>query len=300
MDSKDPNFFKLNYLCLNKIGAISNQSVIIEKNLKMPDKSTRTKSNKTSISKLPMTPKYNKIDNSKSMLKEKDTSRKKVNWSRAKLNNRKVLNNICMSYYNDNNKINSALECPISLSPSTQQRNYRLNLYNEIMSNTNNYDKKNIKFNTGKNDISGDNISSGNIINNTFIPLTETKYNYLNNNNTYFHTNFVFKIDNNSNFNTKIFKDTNCKISPNKKKNKNIKKLFIVIILVKMIIIVIIILIKILKFIQNQKIERIIMKNKKIKMILKIKIILIIYLIKYVIILFYLTNKIEILISIKL
>ena len=226
MDSKDPNFFKLNYLCLNKIGAISNQSVIIEKNLKMPDKSTRTKSNKTSISKLPMTPKYNKIDNSKSMLKEKDTSRKKVNWSRAKLNNRKVLNNICMSYYNDNNKINSALECPISLSPSTQQRNYRLNLYNEIMSNTNNYDKKNIKFNTGKNDISGDNISSGNIINNTFIPLTETKYNYLNNNNTYFHTNFVFKIDNNSNFNTKIFKDTNCKISPNKKKNKNIKKFF--------------------------------------------------------------------------
>ena len=228
MDFKDPNFFRLNYLCLNNLGTTSNQSVIIEQNIKKSDKA-QTKSNKTSISKIPSTPKYNKINNSKSLLKDKNSSRRKTNWSKARLNNRKVLNNIYKYYINDNS---NPIGIPISLSPAStayrdnKQRNYRINLYNEIISKTNTADyRRNNRINSGNN-TSGDNISTGNIINNTFMPLTETKCNYLNNNNTYFHTNFVFKIDSNPNINNKLYKGSSYKLTPNKKKNKNIKNLF--------------------------------------------------------------------------
>ena len=228
MDFKDPNFFRLNYLCLNNLGTTSNQSVIIEQNIKKPDK-VQTKSNKTSITKIPSTPKYNKINNSKSLLKDKNTSRRKTNWSKARLNNRKVLNNIYKYYINDNS---TPIGIPISLSPTNtayrdnKQKNYRINLYNEIISKTNNADyRRNNRINSGNN-TSGENISSGNIINNTFMPLTETKCNYLNNNNTYFHTNFVFKIDSNSNINNKLYKGSSYKLTPNKKKNKNMKNIF--------------------------------------------------------------------------
>jgi len=229
MDFKDPNFFRLNYLCLNSLGTTSNQSVIIEQSIKKSDKSQKTKSNKTSITKIPSTPKYNKINNSKSLLKDKNTSRRKTNWSKARLNNRKVLNNIYKYYINDNS---TPIGIPISLSPAstayrdTKQRNYRINLYNEIISKTNNADyRRNNRINSGCN-TSGDNISSGNIINNTFMPLTETKCNYLNNNNTYFHTNFVFKINSNPNVNNKLYKGSSYKLTPNKKKNKNLKNIF--------------------------------------------------------------------------
>ena len=61
------------------------------------------------------------------------------------------------------------------------------------MGNSNKY--KNSKKKFSMNNVSQDNARNVNIINNTFIPMTETKNNYLNNINTFFHTNFVFKID---------------------------------------------------------------------------------------------------------
>ena len=126
------------------------------------------------------------------------------------------------------------MDFPILLSLTTpenreiRQKNYNFNLYNEIICKTNNH-HNNKKFRQIGNEgnYTHQNISSGNIIhNNTFIPLTETKYNYLNNNNTYFHTNFVFKIDNSSNFNKKLYKGNSHKQTPNKKRSKNFKKFF--------------------------------------------------------------------------
>ena len=38
MDLNDPNFFRLNYLCLNGINALGSQSVIIEKSITQPKK----------------------------------------------------------------------------------------------------------------------------------------------------------------------------------------------------------------------------------------------------------------------
>ena len=46
------------------------------------------------------------------------------------------------------------------------------------------------------------------------------------NNNTYFNTNFVFKIDNSSNFNNEISKGSSCRKSPIKRRSKNFKKYF--------------------------------------------------------------------------
>ena len=230
MDIKNPNFFKLNYLCLNKIDSISNQCVIIEKSIGKQDKTQRNKSNKSSISKMPSTPKYNKLDNSKTLIKEKNSYRKKTNWSRTKAGNKKISSNIYLSYYIDNNKTNTIFGYPISFSPTNtiyrknKQKSYRINLYNEIMSKSNNYKKDN-KFNSCVN-ASQDNISNGNIINNTFMPMTEAKYNYLNNSNTYFHSNFVFKTESNSNCNNKIYKGSFSKLTPNKKRNKKLKNIF--------------------------------------------------------------------------
>ena len=51
MDLKDPNFFRLNYLCLNKVGSVTSQSVIIDKNISKPKRIQRVKSGTTSISK---------------------------------------------------------------------------------------------------------------------------------------------------------------------------------------------------------------------------------------------------------
>ena len=234
MDLKE-NFFKLNYLCLNNFGPISNESVIIEQNIKRQEKNQRNKSNKNSVSKLPSTPKYNKINHSKKLLKEKNSSRDKIAWSRAKLNNRKVLNNICQSYYNDNCKNMTEFGSKISLSPATSafrenkhKKNYRFNIYNQIVSKTNN-NCNNKHFNRISSGTanSHENISLGNIINNTFMPMTETKYNYLNNNNTYYHTNFVFKFDSNPNFNkNKLGRGSSQKLTPDKKASKNIKNYF--------------------------------------------------------------------------
>ena len=225
MDIKDPNFFKLNYLCLNKLDSISNQCIIIEKNIGKHKKNQRNKSNKSSISKMPSTPKYNKLDNSKSLLKEKIDYRIKTNWSRTKVEN-KNLSNINLSYYTNNSKTKTIFGYPISFSPTTpiykenKNKSYRINLYNKIMAKSNNY-KKNNRLNSGTN-ISQDNISNGNIINNPFIPMTEIKYNYLNNN-SYFHTNLVFKIDSSSICNNKIKKGSFNKLTPDKNRIKNLK-----------------------------------------------------------------------------
>ena len=234
MDLKE-NFFKLNYLCLNNFGPISNESVIIEQSIKKPDKNQRNKSNKNSISKLPSTPKYNKINHSKKLLKEKNSSRDKITWSRAKLNSRKVLNNICQSYYNENGKNMTDLGSKFSLSPTTSayrdnkhKKNYRFNIYNQITSKGNNNcnNKRFNRISTGTAN-SHENISLGNIINNTFMPMTETKFNYLNNNNTYYHNNFVFKFDSNPNFNKhKLGRASSPKLTPDKKASKNIKNYF--------------------------------------------------------------------------
>ena len=234
MDLKE-NFFKLNYLCLNNFGPISNESVIIEQSIKKQDKNQRNKSNKNSISKLPSTPKYNKINHSKKLLKEKNSSKDKIAWSRAKLNSRKVLNNICQSYYNDNSKNMTEFGSKFSLSPTTSafrdnkhKKNFRFNIYNQIVSKTNNNcnNKHFNRISTGTAN-SNENISLGNIINNTFMPMTETKYNYLNNNNTYYHTNFVFKFDSNPNFNKKkLCRGSSQRLTPDKKASKNIKNYF--------------------------------------------------------------------------
>ena len=230
MDIKDPNFFKLNYLCLNKIDSISNQCVIIKKNIGRHQKNQRNKSNKSSILKMPSTPKYYKLDNTNTnnQLKEKNSYGRKSNWSRTKVDNKKNSSNICLSYYTINDKNDTIFGYPNSFSPTTpiyrgnKQKSYRINLYNKIMAKSNNY-KKNNKFSSGKN-VSQDNISNGKIINNnTLNPMTEEKYNYLNNSNSYFHTNVVFKIDRNSNCNNKIYKSSFHRLTPDKKRSLNLK-----------------------------------------------------------------------------
>ena len=104
MDLKDPNFFHLNYLCINKDGPMSDKSVIIEQNLSTKKRIQRVKSGTTSISKKISTPKYTKIDNSKSLLKELKINNRKHNLSRAKSNNRKVFSNVYQSYYHKKKK----------------------------------------------------------------------------------------------------------------------------------------------------------------------------------------------------
>ena len=173
---------------------------------------------------MPSTPKYYKLDNTNTnnQLKEKNSYGRKSNWSRTKVDNKKNSSNICLSYYTINDKNDTIFGYPNSFSPTStiyrknKQKSYRINLYNEIMSKSNNYKKDN-KFNSGVN-ASQDNISNGNIINNTFMPMTEAKYNYLNNSNTYFHSNFVFKTDSNSNCNNKIYKGSFSKLTPNRKR----------------------------------------------------------------------------------
>ena len=228
MDLDDPNFFRLNYLCLNGINPLGSQSVIIEKGITKSDKIQRVKSGTGSISKKGSAPKYNKIDHTTNNLKERYSNNKKQILIRTKSNNRKVFNNIYQSYYTENNNIKQDSEYPIALSPinnsneENKQKNSNINLYNEMLSKTNN--KRYTRIGTETN-YTHQNISSGNIINNNFVPLTEAKYNYLNNNNTYFHTNFVFKI-NNGNYNGKIYKGSSYRQTPNKKRSKNFKKFF--------------------------------------------------------------------------
>ena len=150
MDFKDPNFFRLNYLCLNKLGPLSNQSVIIEKNISKPNKIQRVRSGTASFSKNISTVKYTKIDNSKSLLKDKNDKNPKNVLTRARSNNRKVFSNIYQSYCTENNRVNTGLDFPILLSPTTpenreiRQKNYNFNLYNEIICKTNNHQMKEI------------------------------------------------------------------------------------------------------------------------------------------------------------
>ena len=94
MDLKDSNFFRLNYLCINKNGTMANQSVIIEKAISKKKAIKRVKSGTTSLSKKTSLPKYNKIDNTGIMIKEKNLYMKKHNMARTKSNNRKLFNNI--------------------------------------------------------------------------------------------------------------------------------------------------------------------------------------------------------------
>ena len=227
MNLNDRNFFRLNYLCLNGIGSLGSQSVIIEKGITKTHKIQRVKSGTSSISKKGSAPKYNKIDNTKNNLQERYSNSKKQILIRAKSNNRKVFNNIYQSYYTENNKINHDSEYPIALSPvsnqngENKQKTCNLNLYNEVISKTNN--KRYTGIGTESN-YSHQNISSGNIISHNFIPLTETKCNYLNSN-TYLNTNIVFKI-NNGIYNRKINKGSSYRQTPNKKRSKNFKKFF--------------------------------------------------------------------------
>ena len=230
MDLNDPNFFRLNYLCLNGIGSLGSQSVIIEKSITQSNINKNARLGNTSLTKKGSVPKYNKIDNTKISLKERYSNNKKQNLAKTKSNNRKVINNIYQTYYTENNRIKPVIEYPIALSPTTtekenNQKNCYLNLYNEIASENNNIRYSRIGTESNYKH-QNQNISSENIINNTFIPLTETKYHYLNNNNTYFHTNFVFKINNGSNSKNKIYRGSSYRQTPNKKRSKNFKKFF--------------------------------------------------------------------------
>ena len=230
MDLNDPNFFRLNYLCLNRNGSLGSQSVIIEKrSIPISNKILRVKSGTTSLTKKVSAPKYNKINNSQNLLKEQYSNNNKQVVNRAKSNNRKVFNNIYQSYYSENKRVNSSIDYPIALSPTTKanrenkQKNCNLNLYNEIVSKKNNNRYSRIR---NEPNYIHQNINSGNIINNDFTPLTEAKYNYLNNNNTYFNTNFVFKIDNGSNNNKNLYRGSSYRQTSNKKRSQNLEKFF--------------------------------------------------------------------------
>lgn len=233
MDLNDPNFFRLNYLCISKLSPMSNQNIIIEKNIQNTKKIQKAKSGMSQ--KLITTPKYSKIDNSKILFHDKNLNKKKQITNRTRSNNKKIFNNKYQSYYSESNRVNTIARYPISASPTTplnrenKQKNYNLNLYNEIICKTNN-NNNNKKHNLIGNDsnYSRENISSGNIFNNNYIPLTEIKNNYLNNSNsnTYIHTNFVFKIDDSANFNKVLYKDSSFRKSPIKKRSKNLKKFF--------------------------------------------------------------------------
>ena len=121
MDLNDPNFFRLNYLCLNRNGSLGSQSVIIEKrSIPISNKILRVKSGTTSLTKKVSAPKYNKINNSQNLLKEQYSNNNKQVVNRAKSNNRKVFNNIHQSYYTENKRVNSSIDYPIALSPTTK------------------------------------------------------------------------------------------------------------------------------------------------------------------------------------
>ena len=222
MNLNDPNFFKLNYLCLNKKGSMVNQSAIIEKNIKNPRKKQRVISGTSPISKN-NTQKYFKIEKLKT----------KQNIKRPLTNNRKAYNIINQTYCSENyTKVNGALRYPISLFPSTNtikenKSSCNFNLYNEMVNKANNSNVNNKRYNLTESysNYSNENISSGNIINNNFIPLSETKYNYINDNNTYYNTNFVFKIDNTSNLKNVFTNNIIQKKSPVKKIDTNFKKI---------------------------------------------------------------------------
>ena len=224
MDLKDSNFFRLNYLCINKNGTMANQSVIIEKAISKKKAIKRVKSGTTSLSKKTSLPKYNKIDNTGIMIKEKNVYMKKYNMARTKSNNRKLFSNIYKPYHYNNSRINTVFHYSSSLSPSTpanrenNQKKYKTNLYNETISKPNN-NNKNIRKDTELNN-THKSIVSGNFINNSYVPLTETKYHNLNKHKTYFHKNFVFKTDSGINFDKKIYKISTYKHTPNKKRSK--------------------------------------------------------------------------------
>jgi hypothetical protein len=105
MDVKEPNFFRLNYLCFNKIGQMASQSVIIRKNISNPKGIQRVKSGTTQISKKILNPKFTKIEKPKSLLKDNNLNNYTNNLLRTKSNNRKVLNRKYQSYYIDNNTV---------------------------------------------------------------------------------------------------------------------------------------------------------------------------------------------------
>ena len=233
MDLNDPKFFRLNYLCINKLSPMSNQNIIIEKNIQNTKKIQKAKSGMSQ--KLITTPKYSKIDNSKILFHDKNLNMKKQISNRTKSNNKKIFNNKYLSYCSESNRVNTIARYPFSDSPTTplntenKQKNYNLNLFSEIIckTNNNNNNKKHHLIGNESNN-SRENISSGNIFNNNYIPLTEIKNNYLNNSNsnTYIHTNFFFKIDDNANFNKVLYKDSSYRKSPIKKRSKNLKKFF--------------------------------------------------------------------------
>lgn len=229
MELKKYKSFHLDNLCLNKIDTTPNQSMR-KKNKKKKEKTNKNKSNNNSISKILSTLKYNKIDNFINLLKEKDSLRTKKSRTRRKLLNKKILNNLYLSYYTEKSKNNTVFAYPISFSPTApifwenKRKSYTINLDNEIMGNSNKY--KNSKKKFSMNNVSQDNARNVNIINNTFIPMTETKNNYLNNINTFFHTNFVFKIDSNSNFYNKLYKGSFSKLYHHKKRSINLKNIF--------------------------------------------------------------------------
>ena len=233
MELNDPNFFRLNYLCLNGNGPMINQSVIIERKISKPKNIQRVKSSTASISKKVITPKYRKIDNSRSLLKERNKNNIKNTLSRTKSNNKKLFNNnnLYQSYYTENARINPIFNYPISLSPTTpvnfqnKQKNFKLNLYNDIMFKSNNNSKVHSRKVTEANYFHS-NISSGNILNNNYVPLTEGKYNYLNNNSTHFHTHFFFKFDNGTNISKNTIKGSSYRLTPSKKRSKHFKHFY--------------------------------------------------------------------------
>jgi hypothetical protein len=225
MDLIDPNFFKLNYLCLNRSGKISNQSVIIEQSIKKQKKIQRVKSSATP--NLISTPKYNKINETKILLNNKNSSKVRQTLNKTKYNNKKIFNNIYRAYYSESNRVNSIFKCPMSLSPSTpgdrenKKKKNNLNLYNEITSKIKNKRKYNFLENNSNQERK--NSSSRNIFNNNFFPLTESKNNYLNIQNTnqsYINTNFFFRIDGNINNNKGLYTGINYKKYPIKNKKK--------------------------------------------------------------------------------
>ena len=181
MDLNDPNFFKLNYLCVSKLGQMTNQRVIIEKNIRKSRKIQRVKSG-TTPNNMTM-PKFNKINNTKT-LNDKKSPKARQTLNRTKSNNKKIFNDIYQSYYSENNRIKTIFKYPISVSPTTPGNNENkkknnFHSYHEISCKTNNNKKYSfIDNNSNKN---RKNISSGNIFNNNnYIPLTESKNNYFN------------------------------------------------------------------------------------------------------------------------
>jgi hypothetical protein len=117
----------------------------------------------------------------------------------------------------------------MSLTPATHDSHKKelkynnLNLYNEIISKTNS-NRRYFDQNDTEGNYSHQNISSGNIVNNTFAPLSDIKYNYLNSNNPYFHTNVVFKFGNNSTNKSSL--SSNFKQTQSTKRSNDFKKFF--------------------------------------------------------------------------